>query len=256
MASWTLASLLGMSSPHLTPEMAGIQSAFSAAPSSSFHGGSQKAVTFDRLLLNIGHDLNPDTGVFRCCISGTYSFSYTVGKFPKKPLSVMLVKNRQEVQPLVYNDHQNKDRKETVWLLHHNSPKCALYSNTGPYVTFIGYLAYPDISSDYLDNHLALPGFFYPSYPFLGSPRKAQADNRLKRREMQSQSLLLSLREGDTVWLYSHQHKHFAVYSNQGPYTTFSGFLVYPEPLQHVPSNYPSHQNRMSCYPACLPLPL
>lgn len=50
-----------------------------------------------------------------------------------------------------------------------------------------------------------------------------------RRREMQSQSLLLALRRGETVWLYSQQEEGYAVYSNQGRFTTFSGFLVYPD---------------------------
>ncbi|CAJ1056972.1 complement C1q tumor necrosis factor-related protein 4 [Xyrichtys novacula] len=316
---------------HTPPGPAGYRSAFSATRTNSMVGGKQKAVTFNRQTVNIGGDFNPDTGHFRCRIPGAYYFSFSVGKFPKKMLSVILVKNGEEVQAIAYDDYRKKGRKvqsqsvmislkqmDTVWLLLQQNPQYALYSNAGPYITFSGYLVYPDVTSSYISNHLSSPGFSYPNCPpqadpwakgqssdqprsafsvartstLMGQssrhqdkpplsfdveyvnigghfnktsglftcyipgtyffaftvgkhPRKAVSvklmtgkgevqamvfdEDTSKRREMQSQSLLLSLRKGESVWLYSQQDERYAVYSNQGRYTTFSGFLVYPE---------------------------
>ncbi|KAK7885883.1 hypothetical protein WMY93_025504 [Mugilogobius chulae] len=55
-------------------------------------------------------------------------------------------------------------------------------------------------------------------------------DDSRGQRALQSQSLMLTLRRGDTVWLYSHQSQGFGAYSNHAKYINFSGFLVYPEP--------------------------
>ncbi|KAJ0066651.1 hypothetical protein NL108_016763, partial [Boleophthalmus pectinirostris] len=55
-------------------------------------------------------------------------------------------------------------------------------------------------------------------------------DDSRGQRALQSQSLMLSLRRGDTVWLYSHQSQGFGAYSNHAKYINFSGFLVYPDP--------------------------
>ncbi|XP_026167585.1 complement C1q tumor necrosis factor-related protein 4 [Mastacembelus armatus] len=323
---------------HAPPVTTGPRSAFSATQTNSVLGGRQKAVTFSRLTVNIGGDFNPDTGHFRCRIPGAYYFSFSVGKFPKKMLSVILVKNGEEVQAIAYDDYRKKGRKvqsqsvmislkalDTVWLRLQQSPQYALYSNAGPYMTFSGYLIYPDNSpSSYISNHLS-PWLSYPLCPpqanpwargqtpeqprsafsvartstlmgqssrqqdkppltfdveyvnigghfnktsglftchFRGAyffaftvgkhPHKAVSvklmtgkgevqamvfdEDTSKRREMQSQSLLLSLHRGDTVWLYSQQDERYAVYSNQGRYTTFSGFLVYPEAEPFTPS--------------------
>ncbi|XP_055029803.2 complement C1q tumor necrosis factor-related protein 4 [Misgurnus anguillicaudatus] len=324
---------LGYVTAHIPPFPTG--SAFSATRSSSVLGGTRQAITFDRLLVNIGDDFNPDTGRFRCHLAGAYYFSFTVGKFPKKMLSVMLVKNGMEVQAMAYNGYRNEGRKvhsqsvmislkpmDTVHLLLHESPKYAIYSNVGPYITFSGYLVYPDPTSSvsYLSNHLSPPGLHLPGCPpFVDhyydwkrkvaheeprsafsvartsstkgeskGQRKREAltfdveyvnigghfnktsgrftchfpgayffaftvgkhphrvlsvklmtgsgevkamvfdDDTSRKREMQSQSLMLPLRRGDSVWLYSQQDEGYAVYSNQGRYTTFSGFLIYP----------------------------
>ncbi|KAI9530000.1 hypothetical protein NQZ68_008239 [Dissostichus eleginoides] len=332
------------SSLHGPPVTSSQSSAFSATRTSSMEGGKQKAVTFNRLMVNIGGDFNPDTGQFRCRVPGAYYFSFSVGKFPKKMLSVILAKNGEEVQAIAYDDYRKKGRKiqsqsvmislkemDTVLLLLQRSTQYALYSNAGPYIAFSGYLVYPDISpTSYISNHLSTSGPSYPNCPpqadplsrghtseqprsafsmartstLIGQsikqyekppmtfdveyvnigghfnktsglftcqypgayffaftvgkhPRKAVSvklmsgkgevqamvfdEDTSKRREMQSQSLLLSLRRGESVWLYSQQDERYAVYSNQGRYTTFSGFLVYPE-AETLP--LPSTQDR------------
>ncbi|XP_060734622.1 complement C1q tumor necrosis factor-related protein 4 [Tachysurus vachellii] len=308
--------------------MPSMRSGFSATRSTSLLGGFQQVVTFDRLLVNVGGDFNPDTGLFRCQIAGTYYFTLTVGKYPKKLLSVMLVKNRQEVQAMAYNEYRKQGRKvqsqsamisllpmDTVWLLVQQNPDYALYSNAAPYITFSGYLVYPESTSSmvYRNNRLGpeclppghgsyswrqtpeelrsafsvartssvlgensrqdqrvalrfdveyvnigghfnkssgqficrVPGVYFFAFTVGKHPRRAVSVKLMKgtgevqamvfdedtsqKRGMQSQSLLLLLNQGDIIWLYSQQDERFAVYSNQGRYTTFSGFLVYPK---------------------------
>ncbi|XP_056463780.1 complement C1q tumor necrosis factor-related protein 4 [Gadus chalcogrammus] len=353
-----------------------LRSAFSVARTNSMEGGPKMTVTFDAVYVNIGGDFEAKAGLFRCRIPGAYFFSFTVGKFPHKDLSVMLMKNRNEVQAIVYEENSGEERKvqsqsvmlaldfgDTIWLRLHGDPRYALYSNTGHYTTFSGYLVYPDTydyQSQQRRQHSAynsqqaplqedttpskdkaaaerdalgltdqkrqqveeeehvkeeadeeedveeeeeeeedeeeddqrsafsvgrtqsimgvdqrgLPqhqpvsfdaafvnigedfnltlgvftcrvaGAYYFSFNVGKLPHKTLSVKLMKNqlevqamiyddsqgeKALQSQSLMLALKPGDTVWLYSHQKDGFGAYSNHAKYITFTGFLVYPD---------------------------
>nr|UBF23522.1 C1qDC [Botryllus schlosseri] len=112
-------------------------------------------VSFDKVLVNVGDGFSIEAREFRAPTNGVYFFSYNVGKFPKKKLSVMLMENFNEVQSIIYNDSQTRAREmqgqsvmldlkegDAIWLRSYNDDDYAVYSNLGNYITFNGYLVF------------------------------------------------------------------------------------------------------------------
>ncbi|XP_016059441.1 PREDICTED: complement C1q tumor necrosis factor-related protein 4 [Miniopterus natalensis] len=175
-----------------------LRSAFSAARTTPLEGTSEMAVTFDKVYVNIGGDFDAATGRFRCRVPGAYFFSFTAGKAPHKSLSVMLVRNRDEVQALAFDEHG---------VFRCRLPGAYFFSFT------LGKLPRKTLSVKLMKNRDEVQAMIYD-------------DGASRRREMQSQSVMLALRRGDAVWLLSHDHDGYGAYSNHGKYITFSGFLV------------------------------
>lgn len=112
-------------------------------------------IAFDKTFVNIGNGFDIENAEFTAPTNGVYYFSYNVGKFPRKKLSVMLMKNFNEVQSIIYNDNKNRAREiqgqslmlelkenDRIWLRSYNDKDYAVYSNFGNYITFSGYLVY------------------------------------------------------------------------------------------------------------------
>lgn len=112
-----------------------LRSAFSVARTNSMEGGPKMTVTFDTVYVNIGGDFDPKAGLFRCRIPGAYYFSFTVGKFPHKDLSVMLMKNRNEVQAIVYEENAGEERKVRCALIIWRSAISCLKGGINPNLT-------------------------------------------------------------------------------------------------------------------------
>ena len=52
---------------------------------------------------------------------------------------------------------------------------------------------------------------------------------------------MLALDFGDTIWLRLHGDPRYALYSNTGHYTTFSGYLVYPDTYDYQSQRHRQH---------------
>lgn len=55
-------------------------------------------IKFDKIFVNLGNGFNLTTSEFKASVKGVYYFSFNVGKFPEKILSVIMMKNVNEVQ--------------------------------------------------------------------------------------------------------------------------------------------------------------
>ncbi|XP_038073602.1 complement C1q and tumor necrosis factor-related protein 9A-like [Patiria miniata] len=143
-----------MASPPLIHRVGHVEiTAFTVVRTSDLpgHGDSEKDITYDRVITNIGNRFNFETGHFVCSTNGTYFFTFNV--VHDRDVMVELVKNGERLVA-VHGDAAQKLRtmytnsavvelaeRDEVWT--RLSRSHSLSGNTQHLTTFTGYLLYP-----------------------------------------------------------------------------------------------------------------
>ncbi|KAJ8406162.1 hypothetical protein AAFF_G00303930 [Aldrovandia affinis] len=131
-----------------TPVM---KSAFCAALTRSYPAPNNP-VAFPRILYNIQMNYNPENGVYRAPVNGTYVFSYNVIAF-KKVLKVGLFHNFMpvvktteptELSTASQNVVLHMNMGDMAWLQVKNELTNGMYTSDESSSTFCGFLLFPD----------------------------------------------------------------------------------------------------------------
>ncbi|XP_071943834.1 caprin-2-like [Antedon mediterranea] len=114
-------------------------------------------ITYDTLFVNVGHDFDKDTGVFRCRINGTYYFAMHVANFydvGDNNLYVQLLHNDKHIVSVYHHDdstyRDSVSNSVILQLVRGDQIKLYLegnrhlYSSSRRFTTFSGYLLFAD----------------------------------------------------------------------------------------------------------------
>ncbi|XP_070545168.1 complement C1q tumor necrosis factor-related protein 1-like [Ptychodera flava] len=133
-------------------------SVFSVARSSAVRGSEvYQTVSFDHVFTNIGRNMNPETGIFTCSISGVYAFAFTTLKDNDNFVAAYLMLNDRP-QVRIYADDSDWDglvsqsvylqlkTGDMVWIRvdrFMDYEHVMLDSSERCHMTFNGHLIYP-----------------------------------------------------------------------------------------------------------------
>jgi len=137
------------------PARGGEWPVFSVGRTSSIKGQSTVVtVNYDRTMVNIGDDMNINTGIFTCQVPGVYFFTFTYFKEVNKLAAGYIMKNDEQMVRLYSG---NKDWKgmqsqsvtlnlvvgDQVWVALDSYNKIEIFSSSKTHITFNGHLISP-----------------------------------------------------------------------------------------------------------------